>query len=140
MTEKICSRCEALKPLSEFGSWKRRTVDGKHVWCKPCVRDYSRAHIRAPRQSYQRSYILKQYGLTPESFDELLKAQDGKCAICRTSDLGKRGTFYVDHDHASGQLRGLLCLGCNTGLGCFRDSGALLIAASEYLRKFEQCS
>lgn len=73
---------------------------------------------------------LRRYGLSPESFNELMKKQSGVCAICK-----KRETQHIDHCHGSGKVRGLLCHHCNVGLGHFQDSQELLLAAIEYLRR-----
>ena len=64
----------------------------------------------------------------------MLKKQDGKCAICgaRTPGSGKK-MWSIDHDHATGEVRGLLCGTCNTGLGMFKDSADNLRAAANYL-------
>lgn len=69
----------------------------------------------------------------------MLAAQDGVCAICRNGEASKsnrghrRRRLTVDHDHETGQVRGLLCSGCNLALGGFRDSPDLLLAAASYL-------
>lgn len=84
---------------------------------------------------------LNARGLTETQFAEMLIAQGGLCLVCRC-DLGhlKRdgGRIHVDHCHRSGRVRGLLCLQCNVGLGMFRDSPALLIAAVKYLKRMER--
>ena len=69
------------------------------------------------------------YGLTPEQIDLLCHIQGDTCAICRVS----LATVRVDHDHATGIARGLLCHPCNVGLGWFRDQPDLLRAAANYL-------
>jgi hypothetical protein len=57
---------------------------------------------------------LRRYGLTIETYDELLAKQDGVCGICGRADADSRGNrLAVDHDHLSGQVRGLLCTRCN---------------------------
>jgi hypothetical protein len=66
--------------------------------------------------------------MTEADYDALLVAQGGCCAICR-----ERQAFVVDHDHATGAVRGLLCNRCNTGLGHLGDSPILLLRAIEYL-------
>lgn len=64
----------------------------------------------------------------------MLVRQGSACAACRTSDWGgKDGKPHVDHDHATGKIRGLLCANCNTGLGMFGDDPARLRAAAAYL-------
>lgn len=77
--------------------------------------------------------LLRAYRITQEEFEELLRRQDGVCAICKSGEPGGRGRFVVDHDHVTKKIRGLLCNWCNTGLGSFRDSSAYLKAAQEYL-------
>ena len=66
-----------------------------------------------------------------EAYRVLLEKQGGVCAICQLPPGPRR--FAVDHDHVTGRTRGLLCLKCNTGLGQFNDSPALLASAMRYL-------
>jgi hypothetical protein len=79
---------------------------------------------------------IRRYGITLEEFNDLLKAQDGKCAICGFSDMSKP-TFFpvVDHCHALNHVRGLICSSCNRGLGFFKDSPALLKKAAKYVER-----
>jgi len=81
----------------------------------------------------QRIRILAQYGLTEEGFDELLKSQNGVCAICGKSRSEMKSNLVVDHDHKTGKVRGLLCVQCNTSLGNLKDNTDLLKKAAEYL-------
>jgi hypothetical protein len=79
-------------------------------------------------------YYRRTYGLSADEVDAMLTTQGGGCAIC--GRLPERlGSLHVDHDHEHGHLRGLLCIGCNQGLGQFRDDPELLLAAAEYLRR-----
>lgn len=73
----------------------------------------------------------KVYGLTPEEWANLVAAQSGRCAICGTS-MSVR-PLVVDHNHATGKVRGLLCRKCNSGLGMFDDEIATLAKAVKYL-------
>lgn len=73
----------------------------------------------------------EKYGLSPDDL-RLLLAQNEVCAICRTADWGHKGPA-VDHDHATGRVRGVLCSNCNQGLGRFKDDPVRLRAAAEYL-------
>lgn len=84
--------------------------------------------------------LRKTYGITQEDYLNRLRSQEGKCAICGTDNNGltRHGTtanFHVDHDHTTGLVRGLLCFPCNKGLGMFRDSQIVLVAAAKYLQK-----
>ena len=81
-----------------------------------------------PRFNRRRHDLQRRYGITPAQYDALLAAQDG-CAIC--GDKGSRLT--VDHCHFTDTVRGLLCHGCNLGLGKFNDSPALVERALHYL-------
>ncbi len=74
------------------------------------------------------------YGLTPETFSELMDSQNHQCAICGHSDKSKKKTFpMIDHCHSTGKVRGILCSSCNMGLGKFKDSIELLESAIKYL-------
>jgi hypothetical protein len=76
-----------------------------------------------------RTYHLKRrYGISAEEADAMLEAQGGVCAICRLAPAA-----HVDHDHATGAVRALLCFNCNGGLGQFKDDPDLLHAAAYYV-------
>lgn len=72
----------------------------------------------------------KRYGISKESYQELLEKQQGVCAICFNS-CSK--ALAVDHDHKTGVIRGLLCNKCNRGLGYLQDDLTLLRRAIDYL-------
>jgi hypothetical protein len=72
---------------------------------------------------------MRRYGITAEDADAMLLAQGGVCAICRAAPAA-----HVDHDHATGAVRALLCFNCNGGLGQFRDDPLLLHAAAYYVQ------
>ena len=91
-----------------------------------------RAHYAAHRGQY-RSYGLKKFGLTPETYAALLASQDGKCAICGLPQNGE--ALAVDHGHETGKMRGLIHRKCNTAIGLLNDDPALLRAAIVYLEK-----
>ncbi len=74
-------------------------------------------------------YKLKKYGLTAEDFFAILEGQGGLCAIC--GDVLDKP--YIDHDHDTGEVRGLLCLKCNAGIGMLNDDPEILKSAREYL-------
>lgn len=75
------------------------------------------------------------YKLSQDKLDAMLERQSGRCAICKESETDLGRPLFVDHDHATGKVRGLLCIRCNSGLGCFLDSQKLLSAAKSYLAK-----
>jgi len=87
------------------------------------------------REIYFRN-IKNKFGLTKEHFFAMLDEQDGKCDICSEPFVfgeGRRKTACVDHCHETGVIRGLLCGGCNTGIGNLRDDPKLLRRAARYL-------
>ncbi len=90
-------------------------------------------------RAYRKYYLKVKHNITPEQFQELWNAQEGKCAICGcTEDIsvrwrGKRPRLAVDHDHATGKIRGLLCYSCNVGLGNLGDTIEDLRKALAYL-------
>jgi hypothetical protein len=82
---------------------------------------------------------VKRYGLTIAEYEAMVAAQDGRCAICGCRPDGPSyhtGRLHVDHDHATGRRRRLLCNGCNVGLGAFRDDPEVLRRAAEYIQRY----
>jgi recombination endonuclease VII len=100
--------------------------------CKDCrVDDRSRP--------YRRATILKsRYGITLADYDRMLAEQDGRCAICGTTEPGRPGEWPVDHDRLTGHVRGLLCDACNLGIGKLRHDPEILMAAARYLARHRQ--
>ena len=87
-----------------------------------------------------RHYALKRYyGMTGEEYGQKLAAQKGLCAICGNPETamvnGVPKVMHVDHDHATGAIRDLLCGMCNGMLGLAKDNPQVLIAAAEYLQR-----
>lgn len=83
-------------------------------------------------------FRLKAYGLTLDEFMEIKERQAGVCALCekpetRTSKNGRTFELVVDHDHATGRVRGLLCHSCNVAIGHLRDDPLLAFRAADYL-------
>lgn len=105
----------------------------------------ARAHSRTYKSKHKeevhtsdRKYQLKEkYGITPEQYDAMLAAQGGHCAICpATEPGGPRGRYFaVDHNHATNEVRGLLCNRCNRAIGLLKDDPAVLSAALTYLEE-----
>lgn len=119
---KKCSKCQAVKSLSEF--WRDASrFDGYHYRCATC------------QHRHEKSYQLqKAYGITLEEYDRLLTAQGNVCAICNGKQQGTR-SLAVDHDHTTGEVRGLLCHNCNRAIGLFADDPDRLLTAVNYLTK-----
>lgn len=86
---------------------------------------------RASNREWQRRKRYKEvYGISAADYDAMLERQRGACAICKKSDE----PLCVDHCHACGKVRGLLCVKCNSALGFCNDNPAHLLAAAAYLQ------
>jgi hypothetical protein len=116
--------------------------DGLGNQCASCSTARSKAYnLRAGRDGYLR----RTYGIGLKEYEMMLDDQDGCCAICSIGpdvyeerdrhSRGAKGRLYVDHDHATGEVRGLLCMQCNFLLGSASDDVEILEHAIRYLRK-----
>lgn len=147
---KRCNICHQEKPLEDFHK-RSASRDGLQGKCKRCAngaaREYNQEYSEKRRDTwrrYRRSAYLKQtYGITIEQYWELYRQQDERCAICRVhgDDAGQHTVqqlpLHIDHCHASGKVRGLLCRYCNMGLGSFKDNRGALVAALDYLERHQ---
>lgn len=143
--KKACVRCCEMLPLDSFcergSSWYSR--------CRPCAAEVSRiawaerrvteteAQRISERQSKRAYYMRRLYGVTIEWYEQTLENQGGRCAICGSEDHRRKKVKYfaVDHDHETGEARGLLCHPCNVGLGQLQDSTKILESAIHYLKE-----
>ncbi len=82
--------------------------------------------------SVRRSHLKRSYGIEPVEYEKMLAACNNLCEICSRPDTR---ALAIDHNHATGAVRGLLCHYCNKGIGNFKDSPSILIAASKYLQR-----
>lgn len=119
--------------------------------CKELQKAYSEKHreeIRARSAAwYQqnkekaraqtRERKLKKYGITQAQYEEMARRQGFKCAICQCKMEigGAEKEAYIDHDHKTGKVRGLLCMKCNSMLGMAEDNIDTLKNAIEYLSR-----
>jgi len=127
---------------------------GRHSYCKPCNAAWRRkdylanieVHKARNRASSRRNYDLERhrgwylkskYGITRDQYDAMLESQGGGCAICGANAPGGKGDWHVDHEHnAKKRVRGLLCAGCNVGIGHLGDDPERLVLAAQYLLSF----
>lgn len=135
---KHCPRCKTTKPTSDFGRNVSKS-DGLSSYCSDCVRDYSKQWKNKNRDRTRRtdrfSWVKTKYGLSKDEYVELIEKQDSKCAIClcELDPFDGKTNTHVDHCHASGKVRGILCRACNTALGSFQDDIDTLRRAIHYL-------
>ncbi len=148
---KVCSKCGESWPLDHFRVFQRQGRPRRHSHCRACqnarLREYRRKHpereaarsrrYRQRNPDKVRARNIAKRGATLEDYDVILARQGGVCAICKTPPPeGKH--LSVDHCHATGVVRGLLCGKCNSGLGMFADDPGRLIAAVTYLKETKQ--
>lgn len=136
---KRCSKCREEKPASEFFKQKESS-DGLYSYCKPCnaIAQRQKREGNAALAVKERNYMLKtKYGISEEKYLEMVSAQNGVCAICFKPDGGRR--LAVDHCHATGAVRGLLCGNCNWAIGLFMDKTESLLSAVRYLSGANKC-
>jgi hypothetical protein len=140
---KTCRKCGETKPLSGFYTKTRDGIrsessSGYSSQCRECVRGTAAARRERLGQvhvDYMKDFDLrKKYGIGIEQYNKMFAAQKGQCVICGRHQTEFAKGLAVDHDHASGKIRQLLCVNCNNGLGCFMDSIGLLHKAVEYLQ------
>jgi hypothetical protein len=136
------------------------TPNNGRIRCKTCIaitqKAYREAHKGELKTYYKKwdednkdkrieisrkSTLKNQYGITPEEYDLMVIAQNNLCAICGREQAELRNKYVgsptkrldIDHDHITGEIRGLLCRKCNTGLGLFLEDPVVLAKAIEYL-------
>jgi hypothetical protein len=120
-----CNKCLQDKPQSEF--YKRSGVGGYVRQCKTCQCQYAKTIFRATR-----------FGITLDQYLEMVEAQNSQCAICsKPHSESKWQCLVVDHNHDTGNVRGLICHNCNKGIGHLQDNIEVLKNAVKYLEKYE---
>ena len=132
-----CKACNLAAKKKRYEADPQREIQRVRDWQ---LRNHDR-HLAYQRERRQRpenkrrerdGHLRRKFGITIEQYEEMLAAQDGRCAICRSkarSDI----SLHVDHDHKSGRNRGLLCFRCNNVLGDLKDDPDRLLAALSYL-------
>lgn len=105
---------------------KEKVNETRRAWQKKNCKRLSAEALKFKRK--------KKYGISHDEFVTLVAQQAGQCAICHEDlQLDKSRGANVDHDHVTGNVRGVLCSRCNTGLGLFKDDMTRLFSAVDYL-------
>jgi len=123
---KYCPKCQIDKDASEFTKNKHQT-DGLYPYCRECKYTHAQDDYRLNGWG---KHLKRTYGITIEDYNALLEQQDGVCAICKNEH---EHALCVDHDHETGDIRGLLCKPCNVAIGNFKDDTRRLEEAIKYL-------
>jgi hypothetical protein len=113
---------------------KARLTEAQKASARERMRKWRIENPERTKLGRRNAFLKRTYGIDAEQYDALLSAQGFKCLICSTETPGGKGHFHVDHCHADGRIRGLLCHNCNVGLGNFKDNPATLTRAIEYLK------
>jgi hypothetical protein len=95
----------------------------------PTMKSWRQQHYASQKEAVRCRHLQKLYGITQEDYSVLYEAQGGRCQICNTP----KDVLNVDHNHATGDVRGLLCHPCNQGIGLLKDSPGVLLKAFTYL-------
>lgn len=140
--EVYCGKCKNVYSLQHFSIHKFE--DKTRFVCKINNKNF-KSGGRTRRKSndyeymsleYQRFYaLLRKYGISEETWNRMFENQNGCCAICGMHQKDVYTTFCTDHNHTTKEVRGLLCLNCNSGLGQLCDNSEILQNAIEYLNK-----
>lgn len=126
-----CYGCKTDKSLEEYSPSQRKIGNSKHRYCRSCRKTERVITTKKTNPLTRRKWMLSsRYKLTLEQVDQMLKNQDGLCAIC-PKDISLK--YFIDHNHDTGKVRGLLCPGCNSRLP---QVEYFLQPSLDYLEKF----
>lgn len=135
---KHCRDCDRILPLDQF-NLSRDKRNGRACWCRECV---SKRWAIVDGQTRSHAKRRKR-GLSHDEYEQMKMAQDNRCAICGSPETDRRRAhdeqpreLAIDHDHATGLVRALLCGRCNKAIGLMLDDSARLRAAADYLERF----
>jgi hypothetical protein len=138
---KRCSICGVEKPVSAYYKNRGRSR-GISCFCIECKKKRDREFIQTEKHHDQ--MLRRRYGITLQDYNTMLAKQGGGCAICGAISSGRKTKlhevaqrFHVDHNHATGQIRGLLCHQCNVICGFAKDDVTRLRSAITYLSRCE---
>jgi hypothetical protein len=130
---KVCSKCNIEKTFSEFNKDKTKQ-DGFRTICKKCrvasSASYYSENTGTIRQKVKEYWLRSRYGMEMKDLEALLASQGYCCPICKEKI---KNSYHIDHNHDTGEVRGLLCGCCNRGLGIFKDSPSRIQNAFQYL-------
>lgn len=151
---RICRKCGINKNIDNFPVMKKKAKREGYSWeghvgqCRDCFRKWNTAGAirryranplkfrKTPAENHKAT-LSQKYGITVDQYNSMLSSQNGGCAICGSKQGDRSGRrLCVDHDHTTGKVRALLCMGCNAGIGNLGDNANRLRLAASYLDKF----
>ena len=134
MKFKVCSRCNINKDETNFQKRKDRPI-GLRPWCRDCQREIDREFRKTDsgKKKYRKENWKKSgINITYEEYREKYERLKGCCEICQD----KLPELCVDHNHTTGQIRGLLCTPCNLAIEHLKESTEILNNAVKYLNNY----
>lgn len=137
---KKCKLCSVSLTV-ENAVKNKKSKDGLDYKCVSCNRETVKKWRANNPKGYKAWQVQSFYGITLPEAERMLAKQNDCCAICNksisleTTDV-RQNRACIDHNHDTGQVRGLLCDKCNRGLGYFNDNEELLLKAVNYLTKY----
>jgi hypothetical protein len=139
---RTCRICRQTLPITAFRVRDKRRGTYRHE-CYECFKAGMRDRYHADPEKHRERMRRSNYGLPAGEYRRMHDAQGGRCAICGREETsvhwsGTVRRLFVDHHHETGQVRDLLCMPCNMGIGQFRDDPDLLAKAIEYLNRHHQ--
>lgn len=133
---KLCTKCNrGYPPTSEYFYKDSKTKDGLNSWCRICHLSHSKKWQKENPEKVKNMQLRSKFGVSLEWYNITLEKQNHCCAICGKNEKEFKNKLYVDHNHETGEIRGLLCVNCNAGLGSFKESTWALNKAIQYLYK-----
>ena len=103
-----------------------------HARCRPCYLQT----IRKTKEEYREKNLRQLYRIGHEDYERMLADQGGTCIACpATPESQRHGRLHVDHNHETGEVRGLLCHNCNTAIGLLKEDVARFAALTTYLSR-----
>jgi hypothetical protein len=130
-----CKLCTAARRKQWYQQNRRREIARVKAWqqANPERLKAWREKNRERRlQQLREIHLRNKFGLTPDEYDRMLEAQGRVCALCGCTPTPGI-SLHVDHDHGTGEIRGLLCVRCNNALGLFREDPDVLKRAARYV-------
>lgn len=126
-----CRQCKTEKQRKYYESLPPKTAEQRKKM-NEYQRVYRQKNLKKVKEDARVRHLKRKFDMKASEYEEILAAQGGVCAICKNY-CATGNSLAVDHDHQTGQIRGLLCKNCNTGLGLFKDDKDLLDSAKLYL-------
>ena len=143
MPTKKCTKCGVEKPFKEF-SLCRKTRSGYQAYCRVCAKrlnkDWRQKNEQYCRTKDRENHLKALYDMTPVDYNQMLKDQGNRCAICGKHRSKCMSKLAIHHDHKTGRVICLLCAACNVGLGMFHDDLELIEKAATLVRQYRKNS